>query len=409
MASIIVMPQMGYDMREGRIVKWLKGEGDAVERGDEVAEIETDKAVVPMRATASGVLRRILAQEGAMVPVGEAIGVVAGADEALPEELPQADGAASAEAAAPDGADETPSDPAPAREPTAGAGGGRVAASPLARRIARERGIDVAQVTGTGPGGRIIERDVLGYAAAREAEAAPAAAEASGGVERVELSRMRQAIARVTSRSMQEAPHFYVTSEVNMGETEHLRRELNSALEQRKTRVSVNDFIIKACAMALAAHPTVNATFQGDGLALHTSVNMGIAIDLEGRGLIIPTLFGCERRSLEEVAEGSRDLVERAKSDSLRPEELSGSTFTISNLGSLDVESFTAIIYQPNSAVLAVGAITDRPVVEQGNIVAARMMKMTLSVDHRVTDGAGAARFLREVKRRLEHPVGMLV
>ena len=279
-----------------------------------------------------------------------------------------------------------------------------MASSPLARRIARERGIDVAQVTGTGPGGRIIERDVMGYAAALEAGAAPTAAEASGGVERVELSRMRQAIARVTSRSMQEAPHFYVTSEVNMGETEHLRRELNSALEQRKTRVSVNDFIIKACAMALAVHPTVNATFQGDGLALHTSVNMGIAIDLEGRGLIIPTLFGCERRSLEEVAEGSRDLVERAKSDGLRPEELSGSTFTISNLGSLDVESFSAIIYQPNSAVLAVGAIKERPVVEQGRIVAARMMKMTLSVDHRVTDGAGAARFLREVKRRLEHP-----
>ena len=409
MASIIVMPQMGYDMREGRIVKWLKGEGDAVERGDEVAEIETDKAVVPMRATASGVLRRILAQEGAMVPVGEAIGIVAGAGEALPEELLRADRAASTETAGPDGGDETPSGPEPARGPDSGAGSGRVAASPLARRIARERGIDVAQVTGTGPGGRIIERDVLGYAAAREAEAAPAAAEASGGVERVELSRMRQAIARVTSRSMQEAPHFYVTSEVNMGATEHLRRELNSALEQRKTRVSVNDFIIKACAMALAAHPTVNATFQGDGLALHMSVNMGIAIDLEGRGLIIPTLFGCERRSLEEVADGSRDLVERAKSDSLRPEELSGSTFTISNLGSLDVESFTAIIYQPNSAVLAVGAITDRPVVEQGQIVAARMMKMTLSVDHRVTDGAGAARFLREVKRRLEHPVGMLV
>ena len=409
MASIIVMPQMGYDMREGRIVKWLKSEGDAVERGDEVAEIETDKAVVPMRATASGVLRRILAQEGAMVPVGEAIGIVAAAGEALPEELPRADGAASAETAGPDGVDGTPSDPDPAREPDSGAVGGRVAASPLARRIARERGIDVTQVTGTGPGGRIIERDVLGYAAAREAGAAPTAAEASGGVERVELSRMRQAIARVTSRSMQEAPHFYVTSEVNMGETEHLRRELNSALEQRKTRVSVNDFIIKACALALAVHPTVNATFQGDGLALHTSVNMGIAIDLEGRGLIIPTLFGCERRSLEEVAEGSRDLVERAKSDGLRPEELSGSTFTVSNLGSLDVESFSAIIYQPNSAVLAVGAIKERPVVEQGQIVAARMMKMTLSVDHRVTDGAGAARFLREVKRRLEHPVGMLV
>ena len=398
---MIVMPQMGYDMREDRLVRWLKGEGDEVARGDEIAEIETDKAVVSITATASGVLRKVLAEEGAMVPVGSAIALVAGADEVIPEDLGQLTKQATPSVAAEAAPGEAPGAHSPQPLP-----GDRVRSSPLARRIAHERGVDISRVVGTGPGGRIVERDVLAHAAA--SGAAPiAAVPAPGSAQRLELSRMRQTIARVTSRSMRDVPHFSVTSEVDMTQTVRFRRELNAAQGPEETRVGINDLIIKACALALAKHPTINASFSEEALELHSAINIGIAIDLEERGLIIPTLAGCEARSLMDIAAGSRDLVQRAKGDRLRAEELSGSTFTVSNMGMLDVDSFTAIIFQPNSAVLAVGALQDRPVVRGGEIAVARLMKMTLSVDHRVTDGAGAARFMRDVKRHLEQPAGM--
>ena len=306
---------------------------------------------------------------------------------------------------------------APEPAPAAPSGAGRV--SPLARRLAREKGIDLAQVTGSGPNGRITEADVLAYEESLKAAAPPPTASAEapaigapaapGAVEIMELSRMRQAIARITSRSKQEAPHFYVTVEVDMTATVNLRRELNSALQAQGVRVSINDFIIKSCAVALKRHPTVNATFRQDALELHSAINIGLAIDLEERGLMIPTLFGCESRSLMEIAVASRDLAERAREDRLRAEELGGSTFSVSNMGMFEVDAFTAIIFQPNSAVLAVAAVRERPVVREGQVTVAQMMNMTLSVDHRVTDGAGAARFMRELKHILEHPVSLLV
>ena len=366
MATTIVMPQMGYDMQEGRVVKWLKKEGEEIARGEDVAEIETDKAVIPVPATEGGVLRKVLVDEGATVPVGEVIAVMGAADEELPADLAGPSTATPTAEAAPAPAETKPS-PAPA---TAAASTTEVRATPLARRLASEKGVDLTKVTGTGPRGRITEKDVLA-AAESQPSAAPAAAPAAEAPPQiVELSRMRQAIARLTTRSKQEAPHFYVTSEVNMSAAMTLRSDLNAALQDQDVRISVNDLIVKACALTLAQprFASFNASFQGDKLEVHPHVNIGIAIDLEDRGLIIPGLLNCESKSLADIARGSRDLVERAKADKLRADEYTSTTFTVSNLGMFDVDSFIAIIYPPNSAVLALGRVKDRPIVQDGQV-----------------------------------------
>ena len=407
MATTIVMPQMGYDMQEGRVVKWLKKEGEEIARGEDVAEIETDKAVIPVPATEGGVLRKVLVSEGSTVPVGEVIAVMAAADEELPADLAGPSAAQPSAEAAPAPADAKPSPPPPA---AAAAPTTEVRATPLARRLASEKGVDLTTVTGTGPRGRITEKDVLAHAES-QASAAPAATATAGAPQVVELSRMRQAIARLTTRSKQEAPHFYVTSEVDMTAAMSLRGQVNSAWQDEGVRASVNDLIVKACALALVQprFANFNSSFGGDKLEVHPHVNIGIAIDLEDRGLIIPGLLGCESRSLADIARGSRDLVERAKADKLRADEYTSTTFTVSNLGMFDVDSFIAIIYPPNSAVLALGRVKDRAVVQDGQVVVAKTMNATLSTDHRVADGAGAARFLGEVKRLLENPVQLLV
>ena len=409
MATTIVMPQMGYDMQEGRVVKWLKQEGEEIARGEDVAEIETDKAVIPVPATEGGVLRKVLVDEGSTVPVGQVIAIMTAPEEELPADLAGLSVTQPSTEAPPAPAETKQSQkPAPAPSTT------EVRATPLARRLASEKGVDLSKVTGTGPRGRITEKDVLA-AAESQASAAPAAAapasEAEAAPQIVELSRMRQAIARLTTRSKQEAPHFYVTSEVNMTAAMTLRGDLNAALQNGDVRVSVNDLIVKACALTLAQprFATFNASFQGDKLEVHPHVNIGIAIDLEDRGLIIPSLLHCESKSLADIARGSRDLVERAKADKLRADEYTSTTFTVSNLGMFDVDSFIAIIYPPNSAVLALGRVKDRPIVQDGQVAVGKMMNATISTDHRVADGAGAARFLGEVKRLLEHPVQLLV
>ena len=408
MATTIVMPQMGYDMQEGRVVKWLKKEGEEIARGEDVAEIETDKAVIPVPATEGGVLRKVLVDEGSTVPVGEVIAVMGTADEELPADLAGPSAAKPSAEAAPAPAETKPTPPPAA---AAASTSTEVRATPLARRLASEKGVDLTTVTGTGPRGRITEKDVLAHAES-QASAAPAAAPASAGAPQVvELSRMRQAIARLTTRSKQEAPHFYVTSEVDMTAAMSLRGQVNTAWQDEGVRASVNDLIVKACALALVQprFANFNSSFGGDKLEVHPHVNIGIAIDLEDRGLIIPGLLNCESRSLADIARGSRDLVERAKADKLRADEYTSTTFTVSNLGMFDVDSFIAIIYPPNSAVLALGRVKDRPVVQDGQVVVAKMMNATLSTDHRVADGAGAARFLGEVKRLLENPVQLLV
>ncbi len=458
MATSIVMPQMGYDMQQGTVVRWRKSEGDEVARGDVLAEIETDKATVEFEAYVSGVLRRIVVDTGVVVPVGELIAVIGGRDEQLPDHIQGSGNSAPAASAPTVQAQPAPEPPSPAaagdgevraspiarrlarergvelsriaatgpggriveqdvldyQEATAvdGAaplaavdGAGRVErASPIARRLARERGIELASVTGTGPEGRIVEQDVLGYQPP-EPEAVPAQVEAEG--ERAELSRMRQVIARVTSDSKRDAPHFYLTATVDMSRAMALRREVND-VACSETRISVNDLIVKASAIALQRHGKFNAFFRGEHLQMNSSLNIGIAIALEA-GLIVPGIGDCGNRSLVEIASASSDLIARAHQGTLRNEEYSGTTFSISNLGMFDVDSFAAIIYPPHAAVLAVGKVAEQPVVRDGQLAVAQTMQATLSVDHRVADGAEAAQFLMEIKGLLESPVSLLL
>ena len=404
MATNVVMPQMGYDMREGTVVRWYKQEGETVNRGEVIADIETDKATVEFEAYTGGVLGRIVAAEGVAVPVGNLIAIITEPGEAVPEPA-VAPPAAAEPAPAP-----TP-EPAAAVAPPAAAppADGQVRASPIARRLARERGIDLSLLTGTGPNGRVVEQDVLDYQPAAETAPAPAAASAVAAPadSRIELSRMRQTIARVTADSKSTAPHFYVTAEIDMGKAMALRRDVNDAAAP-ENRVSVNDLMVKACALALAAHPKFNSFFRGDHLEVHESMNIGIAIALE-TGLILPGVSNCESKTLLQIAAATKDLIDRANNGSLRNDEYSSTTFSISNMGMFDVESFTAIIYPPHAAILAVGSVKEQPVVHDGQLAVGQMMKATLSTDHRVADGAEAAQFLMEIKRVLQNPVALLL
>ncbi len=453
MATLMVMPQMGYDMHEGKVVRWLKDEGEEVIRGEVIAEIETDKATVEYEAYTGGVMAKIVAEVGATIPVGELIAVITAPGEAIPEDiLTDAAVAASADSPAP-ATVETPAPTAeaahsgddgevrasplarrlanergvdlstvngtgpggriteadiPEQGPPAAATNGFVRASPLAKRLARERGIDLTTLTGTGPGGRITEVDVPEHAAPVAAPATDdGAAPAALVSETVELSRMRQAIARVTVDSKREAPHFYVAVDIDMTKAMSFRRDLNDELDVEK-RVSVNDFIVKASAIAIGRHPKFNSFFRDDHLQMNASINVGIAIALES-GLIVPGINGCEGKSLGEIAVASRDLVARANSGTLRNDEYSGTTFSVSNLGMFDIESFTAIIFPPHAAVLAVGTVKEQPVVRDGELAVAQIMKATLSTDHRVADGAEAAQFLVEIKKLLENPISLVI
>ncbi len=406
MATSVVMPQMGYDMQEGTLVRWLKQEGEEIARGDAIAEIETDKAVIEMEAYASGVVLKTVVTEGSTVPVGDTIAFIGSPGEPVPDVA-----ATSAPVAEP--APE-PEQAAEAPEPAAAAESGAVRASPVARRLAQEKGIDLAQVTGTGPNGRITRDDV---AAHESSAAAPApAAEAPAAVEPavrgqqgelVPLTRMRQAIARRTAQSKREVPHFYVSAGVDMTAAMALRQQINEALAGA-ARVSVNDLIVKACALTLAKYPAFNASFEGNNLRMNPAINVSIAIAVE-YGLLVVSLGDCRGRSLVDISQAARGAVERAQSGVLREEDYTGGTFSISNMGMFDVDSFSAIIYPPQSAVIAVGTVRQQPVVRDGEIKIAQMMQATLSTDHRVADGAQAAQFLVEVKRILENPVSLVV
>ena len=457
MATSIVMPQMGYDMHEGKVVRWLKKEGEEVTRGEVIAEIETDKATVEYEAYTGGVMAKIVAEEGIAIPVGGLIAVMTAPGEAIPEDiLTDAAIALAADSPAPaatavqalEGPISAAVAPADTKEVRAsplarrlakergfdlatitgtGPGGriteadipeqgaavapaalassnGYIKASPLAKRLARERGIDLATLTGTGPGGRVIEADVPEHAVPAAAESVAPATLVS---ENVELSRMRQAIARVTSDSKRDAPHFYVAIDVDMTKAMSFRRDLNDELDA-ENRVSVNDLIVKASAIAIGRHPKFNSFFRDDHLQMNAAINVGIAIALES-GLIVPGVNGCESKSLVEIAAASRDLVSRANSGTLRNDEYSGTTFSVSNLGAFDIESFTAIIFPPHAAILAVGTVKEQPVVRDGELAIAQIMKATLSTDHRVADGAEAAQFLVEIKKLLQNPISLVI
>ncbi len=582
---------MGYDMREGTVVRWLKAEGDEVKVGEPIAEIETDKAVVEFESTATGVLIKLLVSEGSSVPVGQPIGIVGVADEETPKtggDVDEVSAEAEAETeTAPPPSEHVQPPPVPEAPPAEAqaVNAGEVRASPVARRIAEERRIDLSQVTGTGPGGRITRDDVLSFeppaaevveepaaaevteepptaevveepaaaevveesaaaevveepAAAEVVEEAPAAEvteepptaevveeppvaevveeapaaevveeapaaevveespaaevteespaaevteeepaaaevveepaaaevveepaaaevteeepaaevveesaaaevveesaaaevveesaaaevteeeppaseapEAPSGAETVVLTRMRQQIARVTVKSKTEIPHFYVSADIDMTEAMGLRAQINERMESEGIKISVNDLVVMACASALKKHPKFNSYFLDDAIQVQDRINIGIAI-AEEDGLIIPAVMDCARKSLSEIAGAGKELINRAKTGTLRPEEYTGGTFTVSNLGMYDVASFTAIIHPPQAAVLAVGKVAKRPVVRGDDIAIAQVMTATLSADHRVADGAEGADLLIEIKKALENPFSFLV
>jgi pyruvate dehydrogenase E2 component (dihydrolipoyllysine-residue acetyltransferase) len=463
----VVMPKLSEAMESGKIIKWLKKEGDRIAAGDILAEVETDKADVEMEAFGAGVLRKILAQAGSTAPVGTLIGVIAEPDDdiaAVAASAPAAPPAAKAAPAAPK-ADAAPApaaaktapvatasrpaevpatpkseDPAernrpapatatsgtaraaasssvqapsgdraqqPADAPDASEGSGRVKASPLAKKIAAQSGVDLKLVHGSGPGGRIIRRDVEAASSVAAPAGRPGAA-VDAGVEFEDhpLSPMRAAIARRMPQSKGPVPHFYVTSEVAMDRAWELREELNGLEGQPK--ISVNDLVVRACALALLKHPGVNASFQGEAIRVYHRAHIGIAVALE-EGLITPVLRDCHAKSLGQIAVESRDLAERARNRKLRAQEMSGATFSISNLGMFDVADFSAIINPPEGAILAVGSVRRVPVVEDSGVGVGRRMNMTISCDHRVMDGAMGAKFLQDVKRLLEEPLRLLL
>ncbi len=380
MASGVIMPKLTDSMEEGVVVKWRKAEGEHVESGDVLAEIETDKAVMDLEAFASGTLRKILVPEGTTVPSGTLIGVIAEPDEDIKELVKE-----QSAAAAPAPRQATPSLPPQEKAE------GEAVPSPRVRTLARERGIDLTGITGSGPGGRIVERDLEPLLAKKEQ---PAARE-------IPLTQMRKAIVRATTQSKAPVPHFYVTNEVDMGEGVRLVEE--SKKQGDRPPVSLTHLIIAAAARALVQHPGLNAAFAGETIRVFPSIDIGIAVALED-GLIVPVVRDCGKKSLRQIADAERALVTRARNRELTPEEYTGATFSISNLGMFDVENFIAVILPPAATVLAVGSVREVPVVKGGRVEVGSRLKLTLSCDHRVVDGAAAAKFLQTLKRGLERP-----
>jgi pyruvate dehydrogenase E2 component (dihydrolipoamide acetyltransferase) len=438
MASQIVMPKMSDTMEEGVVVKWLKHEGDRVASGDAVAEIETDKAVLELEATTPGVLRRIIAQEDSKVPVGQLIAVIGSEDEDItflvggstppPTQTLPSMTTSPAMPPTPTPMMAPPSTPSAARHEATTRE--RIDASPLARRMAEEAGIDIAHVRGTGPGGRVVKRDIEAFLAqlrpqapqqptpriapAPAAEAAPSPQEKAAQVEAAgidyierELSMMRKTIARRMTLSKTTAPHFYLSTEIDMERAITLRKSLNE-LAADDAKISFNDMIVKAAANALRQYPRLNVSYADDKLRQHQRVHISMAVALD-EGLITPVLRDCDRKSLGEIARESKELTERARARRLKPEEYTGGTFSISNLGMYDVEDFGAIINPPEAAIMAIGAIKEQAVVVDGQVSVGHRMKITLSCDHRAVDGATAAQFLQIVKRLLEHPLTLML
>ena len=408
----VVMPKLSEAMETGKVIKWLKKEGDRVQGGDILAEIETDKADVEMEAFGAGVLRKILVPPGDRTAVGSLIGVIAEPNDDISSVLASAPAPAPSPATAPAVAFSqrapagAPSDrPAAVPANIAESARRRVKASPLARKVAAQSGVDLRLLQGSGPGGRIVRRDV--EAASSAPAGAPAtAAQAGAEFEDLALTPMRAIIARRMPLSKAPVPHFYVTSEIAMDRAGELREQLNGLDGQPK--ISVNDFVVRACALALIEHPGVNASFQGESIRVFHRAHIGIAVALD-EGLITPVLRDCDAKSLAHIAVESRDLAERARARKLRVNEMSGATFSISNLGMFEVTEFSAIINPPEGAILAVGSVRVVPVVAETGVGIGRRMAVTLSCDHRVMDGAMGARFLQSVKRLLEEPLRLLV
>jgi pyruvate dehydrogenase E2 component (dihydrolipoamide acetyltransferase) len=424
MAIYIEMPKLSDTMTEGTLIKWRKNEGDKVSTGDVLAEIETDKATMEMEVFDDGVLHKHLIAEGAKVPIGGRIALLLVKGEAPPTEDP----------APADGKTPAPAKPAPAAAPTAEATGSkaassplsapapapsgsgeRVKASPLAKKIAAEKGVDLSSLSGSGPGGRIVAKDVEGAqagtpAAPKAAAPAPvAAAPAKEGDQRIPLSGMRRVIAERLLLSKTTIPHFYLNIEVDAGPLMKFRSEANAASEAAGgTKFTVNDFVLKAVVAAAVKVPAVNASFAGDAIIQYGSVNLSVAVAVE-EGLVTPVIRDSQKKSLREISAAVKDLATRARNKKLKPEEYQGGTITVSNLGSYGIDSFSAIINPPQALIIAVGAIVKKPVVGANDaIVAGQRMAIGLSADHRVVDGAVGAQYLAELRKLIESPALML-
>ncbi|HVG37883.1 MAG TPA: pyruvate dehydrogenase complex dihydrolipoamide acetyltransferase [Pyrinomonadaceae bacterium] len=480
MATQIVMPKLSPTMEEGQIGKWLKKEGDAVSMGEPLAEIETDKASMEMQALGTGVLRKILKKEGDTVPLGEVIAIVGSADEDISALLGKAESGAAAEenkksitenvegggygsqqelakivtdgprtqatikgepvkgdvgGAPKDQVAEksAANQPPPAPAPPSGNGqqtAGRLVVSPLAARMAAEAGINLKTLSGSGPGGRIVKRDIEealrsgGGAAAPSTEAAPAQAEPStapaptapqyqtgqtvgaSAFRDEPITEMRRTIARRLTSSIGPVPHFFLTAEIEMDKAVELRRSLNELNPEMK--VSLNDLIIKVVAVALQQHPQVNASYQDKVVRYYERSDIGVAVAIED-GLITPIIRSADTKSVGAIAREMRELAERARARKLRPEEFMGATFSVSNLGMFGIDEFTAVINPPEAAILAVGAALAKPVVRDGEVVVRQIMRVTMSCDHRVIDGATGAKFLQTFKQIMENPLYMLI
>lgn len=449
----LVMPRLSDSMEEGVVLSWLKSVGDQVELGEELVEIETDKANMTYESDLAGTLLEIIAEEGAVVPVGgpiarigkegeepaasassgeasesgeDAGGTAEGASAGkAAESAKQAEAAGTGDAAGDGASGAAGTTEAEATAAGQGAGDERVKASPLARRLAKEKGLDLTRITGSGPGGRIIKRDILeaeksGSATAAAPAAAPAAAApaavsastsggaqtAKGETEVVELNRLQQTVSRRMSESKATAPHFYLTTEVDMSACVEARSALKKSAREGDVVPSFNDMVVKACALALREHPKANGSYKDGKFELHSRVNVGVAVAAPG-ALVVPTVFDADRKGLVQIATETRQLAAKVRDGSITPPELAGGTFTVSNLGMYGITEFDAVINTPQAAILAVGAIVERPVVRGGEITTAHLMKVTLSCDHRILYGAEGAEFLARVRQILEQPLAL--
>jgi pyruvate dehydrogenase E2 component (dihydrolipoamide acetyltransferase) len=439
----VIMPKMGDAMEEGTLLKWLKSEGDEVSEGDPIAEIETDKVTMELEAEDAGTLAQLIADEGQDVPVGEAIAFIQGEGEEVPERSAGGGEEEAEEGGEEDGGGaqatatetEAPEEEEAQEEQADGRADGHFRASPIVRRLAQENDLDLSKIDGSGPAGRIVERDVRaamesGTAqrteeAAEEApdgQAQPQQAAQQGfqpahvpepteapGTQLIEPTRMQRVIGERMTEAKQHIPHFYASVEVKMDAAMALRKQLNEQLEDDGVKLSVNDFVMKAAAVALRNYPNLNALYTSKGIELHEKVDMAMAVALDA-GLITPVIRDIGSKGLAAISQESKDLASRAREGKLQPDEYQGGTITVSNMGMFGVESFTAIINPPQAAIIAVSSIDKRPSYdENGEIVPASMMKLTLSADHRIANGRDGALYMSEVKRVLENPVMLMV
>ena len=420
MATELKMPQMGYDMEEGTVVRWLKKENSEVTKNEPIAEIETDKAIVEFESETSGILLKIVATEGSIIPVGQTIAIVGQNGEAI-DELNQGNDPKVEVEISPDSTPIVNEEIVPKNTPDLSSVNPptNVLATPIARRLADELGIQLNTLTGSGPGGRVTKKDVESYNQNKPTLSVENVSSTKSNIpvsdspkiqvnqnDKIEpLSRMRQQIARVTVKSKTEKPHFYVSAEIDMTSSMELRKQINAKLANEGIKISVNDLIVKACIEALKKYPKFNAFFGETGISFNKTINIAIAIS-EEEGLIVPAILDCGDKSLKEVSQLVKDLATRSASGTLSSEEYTGGTFAISNLGMFDVSSFVAIIHPPQSAVIAVGTVQSKPAVIDGEIVIREMMTATLSADVDVAEGA---QFIIEVKRLLETPVELVI